>query len=109
MILFSLRLQATCGFTCSDEITLIFPAFKTLAAEDTEETEATEDGEKDTSTTEEKAKKYRDLKPPNGGRVVKSVTLFAGFASTSFYKNLMLVLNKDRERNANLKRFANKV
>lgn len=85
-----------CGFTCSDEITLVFPAF--------------DPPKEETETTDEKSTRETGKgRPPNGGRIVKSVTLLAGFASTSFYKNMMAVLNKEPEKNANLITFVEKV
>lgn len=84
-----------CGFTCSDEITLVFPAFDPPKGE--------------TETLDEATKENSKGRPPNGGRIVKSVTLLAGFASTSFYKNMMAVLNKEPEKNATLITFVEKV
>jgi len=62
---------ADCGFTCSDEITLVFTAKLT--------------------------KKGNPRELPNHGRVVKMGTLFAGYASTSFYKNLMEEVKDDEK------------
>lgn len=100
--------QAVCGFTCSDEITLVFPAFDPPSKSSDSEKEAEGAEIADTEGTTSK-RVHERAKPPNGGRVIKSVTLYAGFASTSFYKNLMVVLNREPEKNGNLIRFAHKV
>jgi len=63
---------------------------------------------KATKEKSERKKKEQKISHPNGGRVIKSVTLFSGFASTSFYKNLMLVLRKNPEKNAVLINVAEK-
>jgi len=56
--------KASTGFTCSDEITLVFPLDK-----------------------------ENPVPPPFNGRVVKLCTLMAGMASSAFYRNLILELN----------------
>lgn len=84
-----------CGFTCSDEITLIFPASKSTEPEP-EEPEV------------ERKKKKAPQNAENQGRLVKTVSLLAGYASSAFYRNLLNILHEDAEKNINLIRFVNK-
>jgi len=57
------RYKPSIGFTCSDEITLVFPVDAEL-------------------------KKVVDM--PHRGRIIKICTLLAGLASTAFYQSLLI-------------------
>lgn len=78
----------TAIFTCSDEITMCYPAFESTLPSPDPEASSSSDGDEEPKKTKKKSEQPQIMM--YGGRLQKMATLMAGLASVAFERELRL-------------------